>query len=201
MEPQAALVQLGSHTGIGAQVVNLGEHVFGHRNFQQIFTTTGAVVLQNHLARCFRMFQPAADQGHFVFQLFDLQQAFHGSAVGMAANHNFTHPQGFDRILDRRSFTAIGRAIGGNDVTGIADHENFARIRLGNQFRVNAGVRTRDEENARFLPMGQLFKQLLMGSEVILLKLPQAFNQFMHGVLCMAWLPVAWSLPVWLVSW
>src|SRR3990167_5478595 len=50
--------------------------------------------------------------------------------------------------------------VGGHDIAGVADHEQFTGLLLGQQFRHDTAVGTGDEQGARMLGGGQVLEQV-----------------------------------------
>jgi len=72
--------------------------------------------------------------------------------------------------------------VGGDDVPSVAQDEQVAGLRLGDEIRVDPGVRAGDEQRVRFLPLGQLLEQILQRSETVLLELMDALDQALHEI-------------------
>ena len=55
-----------------------------------------------------------------------VQQALHRSTVGMAADDDVLHAERENSVLDGRSLSAVGRAVGGHDIAGVTEDEQVA---------------------------------------------------------------------------
>src|SRR5262249_2311909 len=66
--------------------------------------------------------------------------------VVVAADDDVPHLEHADRVLDRRRLAAGGRAVRGDDVAGVAEDEQVARLGLGDEVGVDARVGAGDEQ-------------------------------------------------------
>jgi len=91
-----------------------------------------------------RMLDPVRDGRHPI-ELVLAQDRFHGPAIGMAANHDILDAERRYGIFDAGRNASCRWTVGWNNVSGIAHHENLARLALGKNLRRDAGVGARDE--------------------------------------------------------
>ena len=100
--------------------------------------------------------------------------------MGMTADDNVLDAKCCHSELDSRRLPAVGRTVRRHDAASVAKDEQVARLRAGQQVRVNAGVRAGDEQRVGVLPLRQRLKQPLQRTEVLILELVNALNQFLH---------------------
>jgi hypothetical protein len=70
-----------------------------------------------------------------------------------------------------------------DDVSGIAQDKQIARVSASEQIRIDSRVRAGDKQCFRILPLRQLFEEGLQAAKSVLLKLVDPLNQSLHGVL------------------
>ena len=98
--------------------------------------------------------------GRQVLYLFRVQKGFHDTAIGMAADNDVRDFQYRHRVLDGRGTAALHGPIGRDQVSGISQNEQLARLGLGHECRIDARVRTGDEEGSGFLFLRETCKTI-----------------------------------------
>jgi hypothetical protein len=98
----------------------------------------------------------------------------------MAADNNVLDPQHTHCVLDRRGFAAFNGTVGRNDVTRVSQNEQLTRLGLRQQIRIDARIRTGDEQGQWMLAVNQLCKQALLGAEDSALELVNTFDKLLH---------------------
>jgi hypothetical protein len=85
-----------------------------------------------------------------------------------------------DSVLDRGRLStrrSIGRR---NQVAGVPQYEQLARLGLGEQIRIDARIGASDEKRQRALSVAQALEQLLLGAEHVLLEIGDAADDSRH---------------------
>jgi hypothetical protein len=99
------------------------------------------------------------------------------------ANDDVADLQAFDRVLDGGRFAAVGSsAVGRDQVAGIAQDKEVARLSLGNQVGDDARVRAANEECLGRLPGLEPLEQFVVGLKDVGLEPVQALYELLHRI-------------------
>lgn len=96
--------------------------------------------------------------------------------MGMTADDDVLDAESRHGEFNGRCLPTVGRTVRRHDVPSVAKNEQVTRLRASQQVRVDAGVRTSDEQRFGVLPLRQVLKQPLERAEVLLLELVDALN-------------------------
>src|SRR4029079_19543340 len=99
------------------------------------------------------------------------------------ADDNVLDAKSCNSKLDGRRLPAIGRAVRRHNVPSVAKDEQIAWLRAGQQGRVDAGVRTGNDQRFWGVPVSELFKQPWDRAAVLVLDLVHALNHLLHSPL------------------
>jgi hypothetical protein len=138
------------------------------------------VVVLDDAPRRLGMSQPRGHGGQRR-HLLGMQQSLHRAAVRVPAHDDLLHPERRDGELDRRRLAARRRAMGRHDVARVAEDEQVAGARAGQQVGIDPRVRAGDEQRLRALPVGELREQSPQGTEVLRLELVDAVDEVLHA--------------------
>jgi hypothetical protein len=169
MQGQLAGGLPGRHRRVGGEVGQLQPHILLDEGLHfgsalQIGQRGGY-----HAAGGFRVAQPGRHGRHAAqIGIVRRQQRFHRPALRMAAHHDIGHFQGGAGIFHHRRNAPEHLAIGRHHIADIAADEEFARLRLGDQFRHHAAIGAGDEQGLRMLAACQSFEEfLLLGKSLL----------------------------------
>ena len=171
----------GRDRGMRPEVVELDEHVdFDSGSLPGVFALQVLVVFTDDAAGRFGVVEPIADRWESC-RFGRVEKGGHRPAVGMAADDDVFDAEDGDRVFDAPFLSAARRAVGRDDVAGIAKDEQLAGLGLGDEIRVDAGVGAGDEQGEGILPLRQALEQMSLGTEDVGLKVVYAVDEPLHG--------------------
>ena len=98
----------------------------------------------------------------------------------MPAEDDVFDPQRVDGKLDGGCFATHAHPVRGHQVSGVAEAEQFAWLRLRDQVGYDPRVGTGDEQRFGLLPPFKLLEQLAAAGKDILLEVVEAMDEFLH---------------------
>ncbi|MDT4855569.1 hypothetical protein FQZ97_899290 [compost metagenome] len=107
----------------------------------------------------------------------------HRTTVRVPADHDVPHAQDRDRIFHGGRYATWFWTVGWHNVPRVADHEQFARLALGEELGHDATVRAGDEQRLRILCRCELLEKLDTLRKDLALKAQEAVDDVTHGVL------------------
>src|SRR5690349_14796527 len=113
-----------------------------------------------------------------------IHQGHDGAALGMAANNDVVYLEHLDGELDGGGcgIGAAGHISGRHDVANVLEHEEVARLALGNQFGEDTGVAASDEERVRVLAfLGKPAEQAAVTAKLLGLEAMYSVNELLHN--------------------
>ena len=169
VQVQVAASETCGHDRIGLQVLELYKYVLLGRGGQQGRTAQMAIVLAHDMCRGQSVTQPLAHERQSPKGL-GIEHPLHSAAVGVTANDDVLDLQFDHGILDRSRFTIVADAVGRHHVADVADDEQLAWFRVGDEIGIDPRIGTDDQQGNRLLPLHQAFEQAEFGWKYMLLK-------------------------------
>lgn len=128
------------------------------------------------------VFEPFGDR-RCAAEVVAFRHGGHRTAPGVAAHHDAGNPHHRNGELDARR-DAVGSArVDRDEIACRADHEQVARLAIGDQFRNDTCVGTADEQGVGTVGRRQAGEQIRLGGEDIALKVRDSGGEVVHGSL------------------
>ena len=149
------------YSRMSPEVFKLHEHVLFYCCLVLCNRIQFTVVLVDDPPRCLGVSQPVRERRQIV-KFFLMKECFHRATVRMSADYDVLDTQCVHCVLDRRSFSAIRRAVWRNEISGVAENEYLSRFCLSDECRRNARIRAGDYQSFGSLTVRQLLKYLFL---------------------------------------
>jgi hypothetical protein len=173
-----ALLERQPHGRMGFDVHELGNHVFADHRVDAFphARICAPLVDEPHVVR---IAQPPGD-GRHMLEALPHSDRRHRAAIRVTADHDVRNAERNQRIFDGRCYAARFGPVWRHDVSGVADHEEIARIALSNELGHHPAVRARDEQRARSLAGGQSSEEIGALREDVALKPEKPFDDVVY---------------------
>ncbi len=179
VELEGTGMKLGEDVGVRFEVLELEEDVqFGERDQGFVLRGSGMEFVES-AAGTFCVAQPVLNMRH-VGKLFGVEEALHGTAIGVATNDDMANFEAADGKLNS-SGGRFGLVTGRHDVTRIPADEHVAWGGLGNEIQGQPGIGAPDDENFGLLSGGQTFEEFAVRREDMILEVLNALKNLLHN--------------------
>lgn len=125
------------------------------------------------------MTEPGGDGGRAA-QIVSLGERGHRAAGGVPADDDVPHAEDGDGVLDTGGHPVGARGVGGDEVSGGADDEEFTGVGLGDQFGYDTGVGAADEQRAGTVGGGEAGEETCLGWEDLPLEAGDSLGEMRH---------------------
>ena len=181
MQTEFALSKCSGYTGVAAQMRQLKNDILFHKAVKLFAIVCRAAASFDHRVCSGGMTNPFLDRWHGVESAFGREVRLHRAAVGVAANDDVCNAEAHDGIFDRGGHAAVYPLPGRYDVARIADHEQFAGLGLGDEFRYHTAVGTAYHQSRGALPVAPEGLEALLVFGIDRIAKPRhAFHQLFH---------------------